>query len=58
MSAKITILKDGPYLINASEVELLDAEGTTVEKGDKDNIALCRCGRSATKPFCDGKHMQ
>ena len=58
MSAKITILKDGPYLVDASEMKLMDAEGATVEFGDRDPVALCRCGRTATEPFCDGKHKQ
>jgi CDGSH-type Zn-finger protein len=35
-------------------VTLLDAEGNQYEFTD--TIALCRCGRSSTKPFCDGTH--
>jgi 3-phenylpropionate/trans-cinnamate dioxygenase ferredoxin subunit len=36
------------------EVELIDADGTKfpVEK----RMALCRCGASTEKPFCDGTH--
>lgn len=55
---KITCFKNGPYLIEmGSEViEITDESGnakTTVWKGP---VALCRCGMSATKPFCDGQH--
>jgi CDGSH-type Zn-finger protein len=51
---KITVLKNGPYLVNG-DVEMRDADGNvlpTVANG----FALCRCGASAKKPFCDGTH--
>ena len=51
----ITPTDDGPYLVQGS-VTLLDAEGNRYEAGD--TIALCRCGQSSTKPFCDGSHEQ
>ena len=44
---------DGPYLVEGS-ITLLDAEGNQFEVSD--TIALCRCGHSSTKPFCDGTH--
>ena len=47
----ITPTDNGPYLVQGS-VTLLDAEGTQYEVDD--TIALCRCGLSSTKPFCDG----
>lgn len=47
----INIVKDGPILIQG-EVEITTSGGKTVEK----NPALCRCGSSANKPFCDGSH--
>ena len=50
----ITPTDNGPYLIQG-KVMLLDAEGNRFEK-DGDAIALCRCGHSGTKPFCDGTH--
>ena len=46
--------KNGPYLVNG-EVELFDTEGNKVEV-NKATIALCRCGASSNKPFCDGTH--
>jgi len=49
----ITIRKNGPYIVRGL-VELKDAEGNAYPV--KDVIALCRCGASTTKPFCDGTH--
>ncbi len=49
----IKLLDDGPYLVSGS-VEVQDAEGKRFATGDQ--IALCRCGHSANKPFCDGAH--
>ena len=51
--AQVTIetIKNGPYIVTG-EVELIDADGNKypVEK----RMALCRCGASTEKPFCDG----
>ena len=49
----ITPTDNGPYLVDGN-ITLLDAEGNPYETGS--TIALCRCGLSATKPFCDGSH--
>jgi CDGSH-type Zn-finger protein len=49
----ITPTDNGPYLVQGA-VTLLDAEGNAYEATD--TSALCRCGLSATKPFCDGSH--
>jgi CDGSH-type Zn-finger protein len=51
---KITVLDNGPYLVR-SPVLLLDAEGNEF-RTERATIALCRCGGSMTKPFCDGTH--
>ena len=53
--AHVTIetIRNGPYIVTG-EVELIDADGNKfpVEK----RMALCRCGASTEKPFCDGTH--
>ncbi|WP_428483784.1 CDGSH iron-sulfur domain-containing protein [Rhodopila sp.] len=49
----ITIRKNGPYLVKGM-VELTDADGNAYPA--KDTMALCRCGASTKKPFCDGTH--
>jgi CDGSH-type Zn-finger protein len=49
----ITPTDNGPYLIQGGII-LLDAEGNRYQVDDA--IALCRCGQSSTKPFCDGTH--
>lgn len=56
MAVKISIRPNGPLLVEG-EVELVDVNGTKVDtsaRGPK--FALCRCGASVTKPFCDGTH--
>jgi CDGSH-type Zn-finger protein len=53
-AATITPYRDGPYLIRG-DFELLDGEGRPLPLGRR-TIALCRCGRSQTRPFCDGTH--
>ena len=55
MSVKITCRPNGPYLVEG-EVELTDPTGARVDTSGKQKIALCRCGGSTTKPFCDGTH--
>ena len=49
----ITVRKDGPYLVSGT-VELRDADGNVYPA--KETVALCRCGASTKKPFCDGAH--
>jgi uncharacterized Fe-S cluster protein YjdI len=44
---------EGPLLVSGG-VRILDADGAVLYEGEK--AALCRCGGSANKPFCDGTH--
>ena len=48
--------KNGPYIVEGY-VDLFDTEGNNITV-DKPTIALCRCGASSNKPFCDGTHSQ
>ncbi len=52
---RIVCRPNGPYLVEG-EVELLDPTGAKIDLTGKPRFALCRCGRSAVKPFCDGAH--
>ena len=45
---------NGPYLVKGP-VRLIDADGKEYTLSSE-TIALCRCGHSANKPFCDGTH--
>ena len=52
---KIKTTKNGSYIIkNLNSLE--NSKGEQIQK--KDFVALCRCGKSLTKPFCDGTHMK
>jgi CDGSH-type Zn-finger protein len=55
---KIIVRKNGPFRVEAPEgsVELLDADGNKYDLTGKTAFALCRCGGSVSKPFCDGTH--
>ena len=56
MTTKITITKNGSYRIEGGEFDLFDADGNKYDLGGRTAIALCRCGHSNNKPFCDGNH--
>lgn len=50
---KVTQVKDGPIMLNGNVV-LRASSGRIAWSGEK--VALCRCGASKNKPFCDGSH--
>ena len=52
--ANIQIRHNGPYLVKGP-VHLVDADGHPYTL-QGDTFALCRCGGSTRKPFCDGTH--
>jgi CDGSH-type Zn-finger protein len=45
---------DGPYLVRGPAI-LRDQDGGDIDSGRR-TVALCRCGKSRTRPFCDGTH--
>jgi CDGSH-type Zn-finger protein len=51
---EIKVRDNGPYKVTGP-VRLVDAEGNEF-RFDGETIALCRCGQSRTKPFCDSSH--
>jgi CDGSH-type Zn-finger protein len=66
-NTKIELTKDGPYLVSgglplSEQWIVTNAEGNSLDyrEGKKypaqPQYALCRCGQSANKPFCDGTH--
>jgi CDGSH-type Zn-finger protein len=52
---EIKVRDDGPYKVTGP-VRIIDAEGGVFEFDGERPVALCRCGRSQTKPFCDATH--
>ena len=52
----IDIPEKGPFIVKNLK-RLTDAEGNAVEMA-KEVIALCRCGASKNKPFCDNSHRE
>lgn len=53
--ALITPYRDGPLLVRGP-FRIVDQDGNEIEVGARRTVALCRCGRSRTRPFCDGTH--
>ena len=47
--------ENGPLLVTGA-VTVVDHLGNKYDTTGKENIALCRCGASARRPFCDGTH--
>ena len=52
---KVLVKDNGPLLITGS-VTVTDAAGNVFDLKGKETFALCRCGASAIRPFCDGAH--
>jgi len=50
---KVQALKNGPFLVSGP-VDVVDENGNPLPA--KQPVALCRCGASTTKPFCNGTH--
>jgi CDGSH-type Zn-finger protein len=50
----ITPYRDGPLLVRGP-VRLADMYGREIPV-ERETIALCRCGKSRLRPFCDGSH--
>jgi CDGSH-type Zn-finger protein len=51
---KITPYRNGPYLIRGP-FAIVDQDGNEIAVKRR-VVALCRCGRSQIRPFCDGTH--
>ena len=48
--------ENGPYRVTGP-VKVIDVDGNEYDLTEKGEVvALCRCGGSTTKPFCDGTH--
>jgi CDGSH-type Zn-finger protein len=54
LKTRVTPYRNGPYLIRGP-FSLTDQEGNQIEV-NRPVVALCRCGRSQNRPFCDGTH--
>ena len=54
--ATITPYRDGPLIVRG-DFRLLDQDGREIDPG-RETIALCRCGKSGIKPFCDSSHKE
>jgi CDGSH-type Zn-finger protein len=52
---EIKVRDNGPYKVTGP-VRIVDADGKAFQLDGSRPVALCRCGRSATKPFCDATH--
>ncbi|MCY4601964.1 MAG: CDGSH iron-sulfur domain-containing protein [Acidobacteria bacterium] len=51
----IVVRNNGPLLVQGDDVTLVDADGNEIPI-ERRPFALCRCGASERKPFCDGSH--
>ncbi len=47
--------ENGPLLVTGP-FKLFDHLGNAFDLSGKESVALCRCGQSAHRPFCDGSH--
>ena len=50
---RLSVAPNGPMILKG-QIDLVDGDGNVVRQ--ETQVALCRCGASANKPFCDGQH--
>lgn len=55
METKIEVLENGPLLVYGT-LKVTNKDGSVETKSK--TTAFCRCGKSATKPYCDGTHVK
>ena len=51
----IRLRPNGPYVVDSEDVRVVDWNGVEYSF-ERRPVALCRCGASTKKPFCDGTH--
>lgn len=51
----IKVVDNGPLQVKGVH-RIVDHEGAAYDTGARRTAFLCRCGHSASKPFCDGTH--
>ena len=56
MSTRITVNRNGSLRVQGEDFEIVDINGNTFGLGGRTTVSLCRCGASASMPFCDGTH--
>jgi CDGSH-type Zn-finger protein len=54
-STKITVNDNGSLKLEG-DFEIVDKTGARYDLGGREQVSVCRCGRSQNKPFCDGSH--
>ena len=55
MATTIRLRENGPIVVEGDDVVVIDWNGRRYPV-DRRPVALCRCGQSNRKPFCDGTH--
>jgi CDGSH-type Zn-finger protein len=55
LEPSVAVVRDGPLWVRGG-VEVIGADGVPYER--RNRVALCRCGHSRNKPFCDGSHAE
>lgn len=60
IDSTVELIQGGPMIVKGS-FEIIGSDGKKIEFTPTqllEGVALCRCGKSQNKPFCDGSHMR
>ena len=56
-ATRITVMNNGSLRVEG-DFEIVDMDGNVFGLAGRTRVALCRCGQSKDKPFCDSSHKQ